>query len=414
MPSPFRLFLVFVCILSASLPGPLAARESIGITLMFSTGGQRLIFNRLIAQFKAENPDIDILINEKEQESYKQKIPQWLASEHAESDVYFWFGGTKLRSFVERGWVAPIGDWWASKSLEQSFSKSAVAAVSVGKQIYGLPISYYQWGFYYRKSVFRQHGFEVPDNWAAFLALCEKMKRKGLVPIALGGKDLWPIAGWFDYLDLRLNGLFFHQALMEGRIAYTDPRVRAVFVEWRKLIEQGYFLPNQASLDWRSAMPYVFRAKAGMVLMGNFLVPLLPASMRDDIGFFRFPRMRSDLPYFEDAPVDILLIPKHATNPSGARKFLSFMARPDVQSLFNQAMSMISPHRLAPLGKDPFIEAGAKMLAEAEGIAQFFDRDTPAEMFEPAMLLFAKFMREPARLETVLGELESLRQRVFQ
>ncbi len=52
------------------------------------------------------------------------------------------------------------------------------------------------------------------------------------------------------------------------------------------------------------------------------------------------------------------------------------------------------------------------MLSTAEGgIAQFFDRDAPAEMAKAGMEGFQEFMVQPERLDTILERLERARQR---
>ncbi|MCQ4384250.1 extracellular solute-binding protein, partial [Clostridioides difficile] len=65
-----------------------------------------------------------------------------------------------------------------------------------------------------------------PADWAQFLDACRKLKAAGIAPIAVAARDAWTLAAWFDYLDLRINGYAFHQKLMAGDVAYTDPRVR--------------------------------------------------------------------------------------------------------------------------------------------------------------------------------------------
>ncbi len=47
------------------------------------------------------------------------------------------------------------------------------------------------------------------------------------------------------------------------------------------------------------------------------------------------------------------------------------------------------------------------------GIAQFFDRDAPAEMAKAGMEGFQEFMVKPERLEKILKRLEKVRGRVY-
>jgi len=348
-----------------------------------------------------------------EHKVYKANIENWLNSKTFHSDVIFWFAGARLKSFVSKGWVEPINDLWKEQKWDNDFSKSSKTAITVQGNIYGLPISYYQWGFYYRKSVFQKNNLKIPQTWKDFLQVGDSLKAKGIVPITLGSKYRWTAAAWFDYLNLRINGLTFHQKLMEGRISYNDPRIKEVFSYWKELLDRKFFLDIHSKLDWRSALPYLYREKTGMLLMGNFLVPQLPEFLKDDIGFFRFPRIKPKMAYYEEAPMDILIIPHNAVNKNGARLFLAFMGKADTQYTMNSQMGMISPNRKAQVGDDRFIQAGAKILEEAEGISQFYDRDTPPAMFNPGMDAIIQFMKQPDDIDDILEKLEKVRKEVF-
>lgn len=410
---------VVISVLTATLlvlgtkPGFAAARETVKITFMFSSVAQRTMLNRLFDKFEQEHPQIKLEVMQEEQEKYKNNIAKWLAAPTPRSDVLYWFGGTKLRGFVEKGWVEPIDDIWNAGGYNGKFTKAARLSVAHDGKVYALPFSYYHWGFYYRKSLFQRLKLTPPQTWDEFLAVGEKLKAAGIVPVTLGSKDRWPAAAWFDYLNLRINGLAFHMKLMEGKAAYTDPKVKEVFRLWRELRDRGFFLAAHQRYDWRGSLPFLYRDKAGMLLMGNFLIPQLPEGMKDDIGFFRFPKIMPKQPFYEDAPVDVVLIPRNAGNKAGAKLLIEFLGRADTQQTWNNEMGMISPNRMAGIGDDPFIRAGAEMLADADGIAQFYDRDSPEALFTPGMEAFVRFLEDPDSLETSLQELEAVRKRVI-
>lgn len=205
---------------------------------MVSSGNQRNILVTQIIEFQKEHPEIEVTHSEMEQESYKAAIEGWLHSKNFHSDVLFWFAGANLKRFVSKGWVEPIDDLWKKQNWDNEFSKASKTAVTIQDQIYSLPMSYYQWGFYYRKSIFRQHNLRPPQTWKEFLQVGESLKENNIVPITLGSKDRWTAAGWFDYLNLRVNGFAFHQSLMEGKVSYTDPRIKEVFRYWKELLDR--------------------------------------------------------------------------------------------------------------------------------------------------------------------------------
>ena len=390
------------------------ASDKIFVTFMFSSVKQRTVFENQVKQFEKENASIKVYQKIYEQEEYKRLIENWLHSDTYKSDVFFWFAGEKLRRFVSRGWVEPIDKLWMKKGWDNEFNKSSKAVVSINNKIYGLPISYYHWGFYYRKSIFQKYKIDQPKDWDSFLKMGEVLKANNIPPIILGTKYKWTVAGWFDYLNLRINGIEFHQLLMEGTIPYTDKRVKAVFQKWKELLNRDFFLNIHSKLDWRTSVQYLTdRNKAGVILSGNFLIPQIPKNKRDDIGFFRFPQINSHMPYYEEAPMDIMFIPHNAKNKEGALKFLAYIGRSDNQYMINSQMGMISPNQKAKESKDRFIQAGAKILEEAKGVTQYFDRDTPPELFNPGMDAMKEFMNNPEAIDQILEKLEKVRKEVM-
>jgi multiple sugar transport system substrate-binding protein len=67
----------------------------------------------------------------------------------------------------------------------------------------------------------------------------------------------------------------------------------------------------------------------------------------------------------------------------------------------------------AEVADDKFIQAGFQMLSETAYLAQFFDRDAPAEMASLAMEGFQEFMVMPDNLDAILQRLETARERIY-
>jgi multiple sugar transport system substrate-binding protein len=287
--------------------------------------------------------------------------------------------------------------------------------MTMGGKQFGVPYTYYQWGIYYRKDIFQANGIAVPKNWAELVAASAKLKAAGVTPFAIGTKALWPTGGWFDYMNLRVNGYEFHMDLTAGKVPYTDAKVKAVFDKWGELVKPGYFLENHAALDWQDAMPQLVQGKAAMYLMGNFIVaPLKQAGLTDaNLGFFQFPEITAGIPMAEDAPTDTLHIPAKAKNVENAKKFLAFMGRADVQTQLNTTLGQLPVNNKASKPADPFLEQGFAMLSGAYALAQFYDRDAPAEMAKAGMEGFQEFMVKPENLDKILDRLEKARQRIY-
>ncbi|MCK5749232.1 MAG: carbohydrate ABC transporter substrate-binding protein, partial [Oricola sp.] len=234
--------------------------------------------------------------------------------------------------------------------------------------------------------------------------------------VTTGTKALWPAAGIFDYLDLRTNGYDFHMDLTAGKVAWTDDRIKATFAEWAKLVEPGYITANHAALDWQDAASLLIQGKAANYVMGNFAVAVFKdGGMTDDtLGFMPFPTINPDVPRAEEAPTDTIHIPAGAKNVDDAKKFLAFIATADVQTKLNEALGQLPINSGSKVGDDPFLQAGFELLSTTPGgIAQFFDRDAPAEMAKMGMEGFQQFMVQPDQLDNILARLEKARERIY-
>ena len=99
-----------------------------------------------------------------------------------------------------------------------------------------------------------------------------------------------------------------------------------------------------------------------------------------------------------------------------SKTFLAFIASADAQTKLNAAIGQLPINSGATVAvDDPFISAGFELLSSTEGgIAQFFDRDAPAEMAKLGMEGFQEFMVLPENLDAILERLEAARQRIYQ
>ena len=388
-----------------------AAASTLVINSNASDPTPRAAWEQAIQGFQAENPDIEVRLNVFDHESYKKSIRNWLTS--APPDVVFWFAGTRMRQFVDLGLLQDVSALF-TESVKSELHPAAIDLVTFNGRQYGVPYAHYHLGLFFRRDLFERAGVSIPPaDWAALLAACEKLKATDIAPIAIGTKDLWPAAAWFDYLDLRINGYRFHMDLMQGKIAYTDARVRAIFAKWRELLDRRCFVPHHASVKWQESQALLYQGRAGMMLIGNYIVPSFPPEMRNKMDFAPFPRINPAVGAYEDAPMNSVHIPARARNPEAARRFLVHVLRADTQEGINRAILNIPVNRRAAIADDRFLDAGRKLLNSADALAQFFDRDTDEELATIAMKGFQEFMIKPERLDTILSNIERARLRIY-
>lgn len=385
--------------------GQAQAAQNLVISWMVSSGAERSAWMAdVISQFTEANPDIQITQTVKNQEEYKAGFQRMLETENV--DIAFWFAGERLRHVVQNKWVRPIDDAAVRSALQAQFTESTVAAVHVNQQLYAMPLSYYGWGMFYRKSLFSRLGLTPPATWVEFIEVGKRLQAAKITPTAVGAGDGWPAAAWFDYLNLRINGIDFHRKLLAGEIRFTHPKVRQVFVQWRQLLAHNFFLPHTTPLAWDSPLPYLYRDQVGMVLMGGFSTSKFPPELADDIGFFPFPNLSTTMPLYEDAPLDIVVLPTRGKNSDSANRFLSFLARSDALNTYNKTLAKFSPLKSFALHEG---NKGLELrnLRNAQAIAFFFDRDAKPNLVPPALAAFKTFMRPPFDIDQAIRSMDA-------
>ncbi len=391
----------------------LAAQRTLVFNTDMSDPAPKAALEELITMFEAENPDVKVKVNIFDHEGYKTAIRNFMTADAP--DLASWYAGNRMAPFVKAGQFMDVSDVWEKNGLGQKLSASKPSMTIDGKQ-WGVPYTYYQWGIYYNKDVYKQAGVSEPKTWDEFIANCAKFKAAGIDCVTTGSKALWPVAGIFDYLSLRTNGYEFHMDLTSGKIAWTDDRVKAVFAEWAKLVEPGYVTANHTAIDWQDAVSLLVQGKAANYVMGNFAVAAFKdgGMTNDNLGFMVFPEITAGLPRAEEAPTDTIHIPAGAKNAEDAKTFLAFVTRADVQTALNKRLGQLPVNNEATVdAADPFLSQGFETVSTASAVAQFFDRDAPAEMAKAAMEGFQEYMVKPDRLERILERLEKVRQRVY-
>lgn len=387
----------------------IAQNKEITIVINSNNEGTIASFEETIAAFTAAT-GVNVTLNKMDHEAHKTAIRNYLVA--GAPDVCFWFSGNRMKAFVNRGLFDDISDLFEQEGYADVLGGTASAVTVDGRQ-YGLPMGGTLWGNFYLKDVFEEHNLTVPTTWDEMLAYGEAAKSAGLVPQVIGTKELWPAAGYFDQLNLRINGLESHMALMDGEMSYLDPALQPVFDHWETLIKSDFFLENHTSYGWQEAGALLGQRKGGLMNLGNFVRYALPEEAISQLTYAPYPKI-ADIPRFEDFSVDSIHIPANAKNKELARDFLAFFYQPERLAAFLAPGGNIPPRNDVPPSDDPLVNAAVESLKSVEGTAQYYDRDTDPDMAQAGLNGFQEFMARPERRQQILERLENTRKRIFE
>jgi len=383
------------------------------------SGKKKDAYMAVISAFEAENPDIKIrlrIITSTNFSSINKYLLQRLEEDPYHIDLLAWYGGKRTEVLAKKQLLHPIDDFWQEQNFDHAFGYANKENVSYNKHVYGIPLSYYPWGFFYNKRVFARLKLEVPVTWKDFLETLATLKANKITPIAIGTKEPWPAAGWFDYLILRNNSFSFYKQLMKGEVSYNSKPVREALTLWQNLINKKYFSRSPKKLDGENLLPLLSREVAGVQLIGSFALHQIADKFKKDFGYFVFPKMDEVNGSFNEmneiSPLSTVSLLKSSRYKKQALRFLSYLALPEIQSQFNEKKEMLSPHLNARKHTNDLIVQGKFQLDNASHLSQYFDRETDQAMAKFGKQAFADFI-EHGDIDLLVGQLEKQRKKVF-
>ena len=348
-------------------------------------------------------------------EQFRAQLSSYLTSANP-PDVITWLAGSVARDYAAKGLLLDVSDMWTGDGACAKFSPAlkALSSADDGKQIF-VPTSYYWWSIFYRKSAFEEWGVKAPTTWDDFMAMNDTLKTKGVSPLTCGtGSTAWMSSGWFDYLDLRINGAPFHRDLLAGKHSFDSAEVRKVMDTYATLIP--YFDPKGRSYSWQEAATPLVNKKAGMYLIGAFLTTAFPSDAQDDIDFFSVPTIDPSIPSAEEAPTDGYFASANTKNPVGTKDLLTYLADPAQQQAYIQASGSSN----LPTSPDvdttkfsPLVQKGIKLLTDTKEITQFFNRDSSDALQTTADSALTRFLDHPDDVATILKTWQAAAQKVW-
>ncbi|WP_370979752.1 ABC transporter substrate-binding protein [Agaribacterium sp. ZY112] len=402
--------LIGVLLLSSSV---LASSKAKILTIAFYADGDSHhgALRKLAREFEQENPSIHIrLTSYRTIENYSKQVDYWLYTDNG-PELIFWYGGQRLKHYAEQGKLHQIDDMWAKHQLTNNFSLPSREASQINGHYYAIPITSYLWGLVYDEKALKTLDIQVPQTWQQLLQSCQKLRQQEVDMFSLGSQTTWVMHAWFDYLNLRVNGLNYHQKLLQGQIAYDDVGVIDTLKHWKQLLDYGCFNDNHSAFTRRQAFPRILH-NMSLMSLADGPTHQIPEQKRQGLRIASFPQIHKNIPQYTVAPVNVFILPSHTEKSAELDKLVEFISSIQFQSEFNNIINRPAAHIHATAEDNIIIKQMQDTLRSSPGGIQYLDRDTDIRFGERSPYIFENFMRHQD-VKRCAKELEQLRQHVF-
>jgi raffinose/stachyose/melibiose transport system substrate-binding protein len=289
---------VAACGSSSSGAGSGSASNTSSVTLTWwnnaTANPLKGVWQEVASAYHAAHPHVTLQIDPIQNEQFTTKIPLALQS-NSPPDLYQQWGGGQEATQTKSGKVMNI-----TKATSGWIGELGAAAQGwqVNGQQYGIPYDLHMVGFWYRKDLFAKAGITSPPTTLAELnADVVMLKDKHIVPIAVGSKDRWPDAFWWEYFALRECSTATLQQAMKA-INVSAPCFLKAGNDLKAFMGthpfQAGFLGTASQQGAGSSAGMVANGKAAMELQGDWEPGVMSAlttnkSLNSDTGWFPFP-----------------------------------------------------------------------------------------------------------------------------
>lgn len=256
------------------------------LTMMsYYDGEEDPLNNYAMSKVKESFPNVTIEI-EAEPQDGGQTIKTRAATGNL-PDILLADSGT-ISILAESGSIIPLDSYIDQTNYKDKLVQGAIQTclTSPDGHIYEFPIggvSPILW--YYNKSVFEENGVQLPANYDELLQAVKTFREKGVTPMAMFGKEPWPLGAFYDSFVLKDNPAGIN-ALSLGEAKASDAGYTNGTNKIAELIKAGIFQEGSTNADFDTASALFEEGQSAMFLNGSWYITDGDAALGDKLGIF--------------------------------------------------------------------------------------------------------------------------------
>lgn len=315
-------------------------------------------------------------------------------------------GDVNYSNFLDADLFMDVSDFEGVKNIKQSYlDMEKELEFTPHEGIYGLPYAANAAGILYNEDMFVEHGWEIPETWDEFIALCDTIEEEGIVPIYLGFKDTWTCLAPWNALAVGLTDSDVYNQVNKGNTTF-EKEYKEVAEKMKMLL--NYAEPNPYAYSYNDACTAFARGEAAMYTIGSYAVPQIKSVNPDmNINSFTFPANESKEDNVLNSGIDLnFAVMKESSDKKEAiYEVLSFLYEDETIQIYLDDQGGITCKE--GNFKVPNEIGGMREYIEAGKVADFHDHHYPSEMSVDALIQTFLMDERDEAVETFLKRFDS-------
>ncbi len=178
--------------------------------------------------------------------------------------------GPQIQEWADLGVLTSLDDVAQAENWDTLVPRVVADIMKSKGQWVAVPVNVHRINWMWcNPEVFRKAGAQYPRTWDEFFAVCEKIQKAGMIPVAFGGQP-WQEATVWESIVAGAGGTDFYIKTMvradeQALASDTMVKVFEIFRKIKKCTDK-----NAPGRDWNLATAMVIKGEAGMQFMGDW------------------------------------------------------------------------------------------------------------------------------------------------
>jgi raffinose/stachyose/melibiose transport system substrate-binding protein len=368
-----------------ALGGCASGAES-GVTTLnfFQFKGEALkVFNEIIADFEAENPDINVVQN---QVAEGDTIIRTLLVKDKAPDVITLNANGGFGKLAQTGVFYDFANEPVLDTINPSVQKILADLGNKEGEVNGLGYVNNANGVIYNQEIFEEQGLEVPETWEEFIAVCDALQDAGITPFYGTLADSWTALPSFNALGAYpAQDGFFDKMREEGENVGPDSEV-SFQKDFAEAMEQQYELFSYMQDGYRGKTyddgnAAFANGEVAMLLQGIWAInPVKGINPDIKAGIFPYPATDNPDDRLLVSGVDVVVtMGKNGPHQEEALRFINYLFEKDVIEEFAASQNMVPSVEGAQLSDDLALQSVKPYFDEGR-ITGFIDHQIPVSI----------------------------------
>ena len=289
-------------------------------------------WKKVIADFKAANPDLNVIESGGPQINEQMK-PRWIGGNPPDF-VYIDGAGLNDRQMVEDGQLEDLTEWFkTAKNIDGDLIGDILAQApqAYDGKIFNIPLVLNSWGIFWDKALFKEKGWTEPQNFDDFLKVSQQIKDAGITPFIHTGMYPYYINGAFLYPTIVTENNDDPSILQEMAAnkveAFQQPAVLAALNKIAKIRDSGFIDKASVQINHTNSQMLFLQHKDAFIPNGLWLPNEMSKDIPDGFDFGFIPSIGQDTgrKVVANTSTATVAVAAKGKNKEAAKAFLQFI-----------------------------------------------------------------------------------------